>query len=67
MDPKWKMAALLHDAAEYVIGDLISPVKNNVGEEYNVLEERLMMAIYRRFGITEPIPKTIKKKIFIYN
>ena len=64
-DPKWKMAALLHDAAEYVIGDLISPVKNNVGEGYSFLEERLMVAIYQRFGITKPIPETIKKKIKI--
>ena len=64
-DPKWKMAALLHDAAEYVIGDLISPVKNNVGEEYNLLEERLMIAIFQRFSISKPIPKTVKKKIKI--
>lgn len=65
IDPKWKMAALLHDAAEYVIGDLISPVKNNVGEGYNLLEERLMIAIYQRFCISNAIPKTIKKKIKI--
>ena len=64
-DPKWKMAALLHDAAEYVIGDLISPVKNNVGEEYNLLEERLMIAIFQRFSISKSIPKTVKKKIKI--
>ena len=65
IDPKWKMAALLHDAAEYVIGDLISPVKHNVGKGYILLEERLMIAIYQRFGITKPIPETIKRKIKI--
>ena len=65
IDPKWKMATLLHDAAEYVIGDLISPVKNNVGVEYSLLEERLMIAIYQRFGINKPIPETIKRKIKI--
>ena len=63
IDPKWKMAALLHDAAEYVIGDLISPVKSSVGESYELLEKRLMMAIYQRFGIVGKIPRTIQKKI----
>ena len=63
IDPKWKMAALLHDAAEYVIGDLISPVKNSVGQEYEVLENRLMIAINLRFGISGILPKTIKNKI----
>ena len=53
IDPKWKMAALLHDAAEYVIGDLISPVKSSVGKDYGLLENRLMMAIYQRFGVNE--------------
>ena len=61
--PKWKMAALLHDAAEYVIGDLISPVKHSVGPEYEVLENRLMVAINLRFGISGILPKIIKKKI----
>ena len=64
-EPKWKMAALLHDAAEYVIGDLISPVKNSVGPEYEILEGRLMVAINLRFGISGAIPKIIKKKIKI--
>ena len=63
IEPKWKMAALLHDAAEYVIGDLISPVKNSVGPEYEVLEDRLMVAINLRFGISGILPKIIKKKI----
>ena len=63
VDPKWKMAALLHDAAEYVIGDLISPVKRSVGPEYAVLENKLMVAISLRFGISGIMPETIKKKI----
>ena len=45
IENKWKMAALLHDAAEYVIGDLISPVKNSVGCGYADLEDRIMGAI----------------------
>ena len=63
--PKWKMAALLHDAAEYVIGDLISPVKNSIGPEYEILEDRLMVAINLRFGLSGMLPKIIKKKIKI--
>ena len=63
IDPKWKLAALLHDAAEYVIGDLISPVKHSVGPEYEVLESKLMIAIHLRFGISGVLPQTIKKKI----
>ena len=64
-EPKWKMAALLHDAAEYEIGDLISPVKASIGGNYDLLEEKLMNAIFQRFGITRPLPTTIKKKIKI--
>ncbi len=63
IETNWKMAALLHDAAEYVIGDLISPVKNSIGEGYEILEEQLINAIYKRFGIIGPIPQIIKKKI----
>ena len=43
--PKWRLAALLHDAPEYVIGDMISPVKAAVGPEYGALDDRLMSAI----------------------
>ena len=63
INPKWKLAALLHDSAEYVIGDLISPVKNTIGKNYELLEDRLMIAVYRRFGLTEPLTKSIIRKI----
>lgn len=46
-------AALLHDAAEYVIGDLISPFKSAIGLDYKAFEQRLLAAIYKRFGIGE--------------
>src|SRR3546814_3341251 len=45
------LAAVLHDAAEYVIGDLITPFKSAVGPDYKVLEKRLMTAIRLRFGL----------------
>lgn len=45
-------AALLHDAAEYVIGDLISPFKAAIGLDYKAVENRLLDAIARRFEFT---------------
>ena len=41
---KWRLAALLHDAPEYVIGDMISPVKAAVGPDYGTLDDRLAAA-----------------------
>jgi 5'-deoxynucleotidase YfbR-like HD superfamily hydrolase len=43
---KWQLAALLHDAPEYVIGDMISPVKAAVGPGYSELDQRLTSAIH---------------------
>jgi 5'-deoxynucleotidase YfbR-like HD superfamily hydrolase len=61
--PKWRLAALLHDAPEYVIGDMISPVKAAVGAAYGALDERLTAAIHIRFGLPSQIPVTVKKQI----
>lgn len=60
---KWRLAALLHDAPEYVIGDMISPVKAAVGPNYGALDERLTAAIHIRFGLPAQIPVKIKKQI----
>ena len=60
---KWRLAALLHDAPEYVIGDMISPVKAAVGPGYGALDDRLAAAIHLRFGLPATIPATIKKQI----
>lgn len=60
---KWRLAALLHDAPEYVIGDMISPVKAAVGTGYSELDERLAAAVHLRFGLPASIPKAIKTKI----
>lgn len=60
---KWQLAALLHDAPEYVIGDMISPVKAAVGPNYGVLDDRLMAAIHIRFGLPAQLPVAIKKQI----
>ena len=60
---KWQMAALLHDAPEYVIGDMISPVKAAVGPGYGELDDRLTAAIHIRFGLPAVIPIAVKKQI----
>jgi len=60
---KWQLAALLHDAPEYVIGDMISPVKAAIGPSYSELDDRLTAAIHIRFGLPAQIPVTIKKQI----
>ena len=60
---KWQLAALLHDAPEYVIGDMISPVKAAVGPGYGELDDRLTTAIHLRFGLPAQIPATVKKQI----
>jgi 5'-deoxynucleotidase YfbR-like HD superfamily hydrolase len=61
--PKWRLAALLHDASEYVIGDMISPFKAALGYDYKLFEERLENAIHVRFGLPAKTPPAIKKLI----
>ena len=60
---KWHLAALLHDAPEYVIGDMISPVKAAVGPEYKGLDERLTAAVHLRFGLPAVLPRAVKATI----
>lgn len=55
----WRLVALLHDAPEYVIGDLISPFKAAVGNDYKLAEEKLMHAISMRFSLPQNLPKTV--------
>ena len=62
-EPKWQLAALLHDAPEYVIGDMISPVKAAIGSSYGELDLRLTAAVHLRFGLPAVLPVLIKKAI----
>lgn len=62
-DPCWRLAALLHDAPEYVIGDMISPVKSAVGPGYAAMEARLSAAIHTRFGLPAVLPDPIRRQI----
>jgi len=59
----WRLAALMHDAPEYVIGDLISPFKSAIGDDYRVMEKRLLGAIHLRFGLPEQLPDDVATKI----
>lgn len=62
-DPAMRLAGLLHDAAEYVIGDLISPFKAVVGIDYKDFESGLLRAIHRRFGLPPAMPERSAKVI----
>ncbi len=60
---RWRLAALLHDAPEYVIGDMISPVKAAVGPGYGALDERLQAAIHIRYGLPVQVPAAVRRRI----
>jgi len=63
LDKKWNLAALLHDAPEYVIGDLITPFKYALNNSYRFVEDNLMKSIFLRFGLPAILPKHIETKI----
>ena len=63
LDYETLMAALLHDAPEYVIGDLISPFKAAIGADYKALEAGLLAAIHRRFGLPVNLPNSVNDLI----
>jgi 5'-deoxynucleotidase YfbR-like HD superfamily hydrolase len=58
-----RLAALLHDAPEYVVGDMISPFKAVIGGDYKAVETRLLSAIFRRFGLPGTLPEKLTAKI----
>ncbi len=57
LDRSRRLAILLHDAPEYVIGDMISPFKTVIGDAYKAVERRLLAAIHRRFGLPPSPPE----------
>jgi 5'-deoxynucleotidase YfbR-like HD superfamily hydrolase len=63
VDDRLRLAALLHDAPEYVIGDMISPFKAVLGGDYKVVEKRLLAAIHIRFGLPSVLSAEIEKQI----
>jgi 5'-deoxynucleotidase YfbR-like HD superfamily hydrolase len=56
LDRGRRLAVLLHDAPEYVIGDMISPFKAVIGDAYKSVESRLLAAIHLRFGLPPALP-----------
>ena len=63
VDHTVRLAALLHDAPEYVVGDMISPFKAVIGESYKSVEKRLLAAIHIRFGLPAALPEATTKQI----
>jgi 5'-nucleotidase len=60
LDVVGRRAVLLHDAPEYVIGDMISPFKAVIGDSYKAVEKRLLAAIHLRFGLPVKLPETLQ-------
>lgn len=63
LSPQDRLMALLHDAPEYVVGDLISPFKAAVGLNYKTLEHKLLTAIHVRFGLPARVPRELQVQI----
>ncbi len=63
LEPRERLLALLHDAPEYVIGDMISPFKAILGDAYKDVEARLTEAIHLRFGLPARTPASLKRLI----
>ena len=63
LDQKWYLAALLHDAPEYVIGDMITPFKHVLGGVYHEIEAGLDHAVNIRFGLPSRLPNNVKRTI----
>lgn len=61
IDNSWRLAVLMHDAPEYVIGDPISPFKAVIGGDYKPVESRLLHAISLRFGMPPTWPPALVK------
>src|SRR6476659_10811989 len=63
LDGRARLAILLHDAPEYVIGDMITPFKSVIGESYKAVEQRLLAAIHLRFGLPSALPAELTRLI----
>jgi 5'-deoxynucleotidase YfbR-like HD superfamily hydrolase len=63
IDMRARLAVLLHDAPEYVVGDMISPFKAVIGGSYKAVEKRLLSAIHIRFGLPPALPEELESAI----
>lgn len=60
---RWRLAALLHDAPEFVIGDMITPFKAQLGDRYTRIERGLQRAVHMRFGLPGELPPATARAI----
>jgi uncharacterized protein len=65
VDRRLGLAMMLHDAPEYVIGDMITPFKAVIGDAYKAVEKRLLTAIHLRFGLSAELPADVVKLVKI--
>jgi 5'-deoxynucleotidase YfbR-like HD superfamily hydrolase len=63
LDRTRRLAIILHDAPEYVIGDMISPFKAVIGDSYKAVEKRLLAAIHLRFGLPPVLPAEVQSLV----
>jgi uncharacterized protein len=63
LERRYRLAALMHDAPEYVIGDLISPFKAALALDYKAFETKLLAAIHLRFGLPAVLPEEVTQLI----
>ena len=63
VDRRLGLALLLHDAPEYVVGDMITPFKAVIADSYKAVEKRLLAAIHIRFGLPAKLPDSVQKLI----
>ena len=63
LSSRWQLAALLHDGPEYVLGDMLGPLKKEVGKTQAELEARLQDAIHQRFGLPRALPAGIAELV----
>jgi uncharacterized protein len=63
VDHRLALAVLLHDAPEFVIGDMITPFKAVIGDAYKAVEQRLQAAIHLRFGLPPELPADVRRLV----
>lgn len=59
VDPEYAYDALMHDAPEAVIGDMVKPLKE-ILPDYQAVEDRVEASIFRQFNVSNPLPKAVK-------